>query len=139
MIMKQPSLSEFDKDAEFYEYVYSLIAPHFPDGFVDFSVPKGWLPLVLELHNNLVVLHPDYRVAQVKEKYGSLRFYLEEMTVSGSFDEMFDAASELCAVYENLSCLFCQLCSFFGAEMVDVRGYVMTLCVKCLDSVQYPD
>lgn len=41
------------------------------------SVPDQWLPHLHELDRAIAALDPDYRVAQVKEKFGRLRFYLE--------------------------------------------------------------
>lgn len=38
-------------------------------------VPDGWRNLVVKLHKNLVSVAPDYRINQVKEKFGALRFY----------------------------------------------------------------
>jgi len=36
---------------------------------------RGWTALINRLHRDLVVLDPDYRLDQVKEKFGALRFY----------------------------------------------------------------
>ncbi len=40
------------------------------------SLPgEGWWPLIAELDRDLRALDPDYKVSQVKEKFGTLRFY----------------------------------------------------------------
>lgn len=39
-------------------------------------VGRGWHPLLLRLHEQLLAVRPGYRVNQVKEKYGTLRVYL---------------------------------------------------------------
>lgn len=37
----------------------------------------GWLDLIDRLDRDLAEIDPDYRVAQVKEKFGGLRFYFD--------------------------------------------------------------
>lgn len=54
----------------------SRFAPGWP---ATLSVPDGWLPHLATLHTELAAIDPTgevYTVAQVKEKFGGLRFYL---------------------------------------------------------------
>lgn len=44
-------------------------------GAYDVGFPDGWAPLLNKLHNGLSALDPDYRLSQVKVKFGGLRFY----------------------------------------------------------------
>jgi hypothetical protein len=37
---------------------------------------KGWYPLLCELDEKLAAIFPDYEVHQVKEKFGTLRYYI---------------------------------------------------------------
>lgn len=37
---------------------------------------KGWYPLLCELDEKITEIFPDYEVHQVKEKYGTLRYYI---------------------------------------------------------------
>lgn len=39
------------------------------------EVGPGWFPILAEMHARLVKLNPNYRLEQVKEKYGELRVY----------------------------------------------------------------
>lgn len=39
------------------------------------SCSKGWYPLVIELDKKLAEILPDYELHQVKEKFGTLRYY----------------------------------------------------------------
>lgn len=39
------------------------------------DVPQSWLPTLIELDQDLAAIDPDYEIRQVKEKFGSLRFY----------------------------------------------------------------
>lgn len=40
------------------------------------SCDKGWYPLVIELDQKLAEIYPDYQLHQVKEKFGTLRYYV---------------------------------------------------------------
>ena len=48
-----------------------------------YPVGKGWMPLVLECHRKLTALDPEYYIVQIKEKFGTLRYYCDS---SGSKD-----------------------------------------------------
>jgi hypothetical protein len=61
------------------DQVLAPLRSHFSIGFPSWiSVGEGWWPLLIELDQVLQILYPPYSVAQVKEKYGTLRFYLED-------------------------------------------------------------
>lgn len=40
------------------------------------SCASGWYPLVIELDRKLAEIFPDYELHQVKEKFGTLRYYI---------------------------------------------------------------
>lgn len=40
------------------------------------SCDKGWYPLIIKLDERLAEIIPDYELHQVKEKYGTLRYYI---------------------------------------------------------------
>lgn len=40
------------------------------------SCAAGWYPLVIELDQKLAEISPDYELHQVKEKFGTLRYYI---------------------------------------------------------------
>lgn len=42
------------------------------------GVPKTWYPYIADLDIKLSALAPEYVVHQVKTKFGSLRFYIDE-------------------------------------------------------------
>lgn len=44
------------------------------------DVRGAWLPIVAKLNEDLLNMDPDYRVSQVKEKFGGLRYYYETKT-----------------------------------------------------------
>ena len=52
-----------DDDESNDEYLAAIPAEH------------PWRQLILKLHEQLVQLDPEYEIVQVKEKFGSLRYY----------------------------------------------------------------
>lgn len=84
----------------------------------------GWYNLIDELCSKLVALHPNIRANQVKEKYGTLRFYI------GSEGEvpqaLMDKAWNLEDEYEKRSALICEDCGHEG--IIRGSGWVRTLC-----------
>lgn len=40
------------------------------------SCSRGWYPMIIELDKKLAEIFPDYELHQVKEKFGTLRYYI---------------------------------------------------------------
>ena len=91
----------------------TIMDPHF------FEIGSGWYGLIKNLIVELLEAGWDKEVHQVKEKFGTLRFY----TV-GATDKMY----EIITKYERLSAVTCEICG----EAAEVRtgGWVETLCDK---------
>ena len=83
-----------------------------------FVVDNGWLKLIKELIEDLIKLGWDKQVTQVKEKFGGLRFYINE----GS-DEIFERITEA----ENKSYEICEVTGESGTLRTDI-GWYRTLC-----------
>lgn len=84
------------------------------------TIGKGWLPMVIELDKQLAELHPDYKIDQIKEKFGGLRYY-----VSGVNSE---AGQKLISDAESKSYEICDKCGEPGELR---RGmWLRTLCDK---------
>ncbi|MFC5749049.1 hypothetical protein [Actinomadura rugatobispora] len=108
------------------------------------GVGRGWHPLLLELHEDLRALIPDYRVTQVKEKYGTLRVYLVSGLLRGPYLETGTLPSEeeskrmawqdrqasrLVHAAEERSGTICEAC---GAPGEPRKGaWIKTLCDTC--------
>lgn len=99
-----------------------IVAAH-PELFIgcfDFSVPTGWRALVAELCATLAK-DPGCRVAQVKEKFGGLRVYVNNGT---------EAALAAINAAELLARKTCQACGAGGATL-RTGGWARTLCDGC--------
>jgi hypothetical protein len=86
------------------------------------QIGKGWFNLVLELDAEIAKLSPDYKILQVKEKFGALRFYV------GHIDEGFeDEIFYLINAAETKSKTICDVCGNQGKRL-NINGWSATRC-----------
>lgn len=92
------------------------------DGFAkSVDCEDGWLQLLENLHNEIVKIDPDYRIYQVKEKLGGLRFY------HTSKDKFLDGKiSKVVSEYEKMSFHICEKTGSPGVLMKK-NGWYKTL------------
>ena len=64
---------------------------------------EGWMPLIAELHEALLEIDPNYRVYQVKEKFGRLCFYY-----AISNPDLFTKVKDTVKLYEDMSLSICE-------------------------------
>jgi len=97
------------------------------------SCPNGWLGLLEQACGHIVTIAPreqlaKLRTAQLKEKFGTLRWYLE-----GNFPRITSTAMAA----GMLSASLCAACGDTGT-MRNHEGWYITLCDACSD-LPYPD
>jgi hypothetical protein len=85
---------------------------------VFFTVGEGWFPLIKSLIEDLIALGWNKQVCQVKEKFGGLRFYIN----NGS-DEIFDRIRKA----EDDSLDICEKTGNPGS-LRNHNGWLVTLC-----------
>jgi len=87
-----------------------------------FEVGDGWFDLLKELILQIKEEKPapDFEVAQVKEKFGGLRFYAH----GGS-----DKINAIITFAENLSYKICETCG--GRGEANKQGWISVLCATC--------
>jgi len=81
----------------------------------------GWEPLVRKVCENL---SPNATLAQVKEKFGCLRIYLQYGTKEDD---------DLCWEVEKESSKICELCGKPGKLILG--NWLKTLCMECLKEI----
>lgn len=82
------------------------------------NVNIGWLPLVKTLIEELIEAGWNREVAQIKEKFGTLRFSIDDAT---------DAQYEITRKYENISGDTCEVCGKPGV-LRNANNWIKTLC-----------
>ena len=94
-----------------------------------FAISDHWLELVCDLIKNLIDVGWDKKILQIKEKYGSLRFYISE----GS-DEIYKLIDKA----ENDSFTICESCGKVG-KLRGNLSWIQVLCEDCSDKVVEED
>jgi len=82
----------------------------------------GWTHIVEKLIEDLIAAGWDKQLEQVKEKYGTLRFY-----VGSASDEMY----ELIRKAEGASARTCEECGAEGNNRAWYANWYITLCQPC--------
>lgn len=126
---------DIPKDAGKYRDALAIVLLRIPDGWSrSILCGPGWYPLIAELHLNLSRVDIDYDVLQVKEKYGTLRYYARTHADDSIILDDFDALIEEA---ESRSALICESCGNPGqlsaSENLGERRY-KTLCRGCRDA-----
>lgn len=107
-----------------------------PDGWGRWiSVDAGWYPMVIATDRLLAEIDHDYVVHQIKEKFGTLRYYC----IPGSADprpEMLDAFDAITDDAERASAITCERCGEPGV-LQRTRYWAKTLCHACADPLGY--
>jgi len=88
----------------------------------DIDCGEGWWPLIAELDKSLRALLPDYRVVQVKEKFGRLAYYTESVPTSVR-EQFFYRIREAEMASEHV----CETCGRPGS-LRDDRSWMRVLC-----------
>lgn len=113
-----------------YEAALRSLLERIPDGWGRWiGCGRGWYPILARLEERLNQLDPDYRVHQIKEKFGTLRFYWEGDIPDG--DAIVDEA-------EAESARTCELCGGPG-RLRSKGGWLKTLCTACAEAHGYGD
>jgi hypothetical protein len=92
-----------------------------------FECNYGWHGLIKELVQKILDWYEenhssdkyDFKILQVKEKYGTLRFY-----VGGTYEEVFDIIDE----YEKKSASICEICGRPGKVQNVGKFWFMCVC-----------
>lgn len=107
-----------------------------PDGWGRWiSCDAGWYPLVVRTHEQLKALDDGYIVQQIKEKFGSLRFYAQPGQGAEAPEGLADAMNAVATDAEQASRTICEWCGERGEvrEVREVRHWYKTLCGRCFE------
>lgn len=96
------------------------------------SIDGGWTRLVSNLCKNIIELDGTVRILQVKEKFGSLRFYI----VPGKHKKYRKQINDLIYLAERTSSGICEICGSFDFVSVGNSVRLKALCYKCRKIVE---
>jgi hypothetical protein len=110
------------------EEITELVEPLWDDNPVwkGIDVGPGWYPLVADIITRAHSSNIHFTIAQIKQKFGALRFYAGQIHTEGAHGEFYDIVNQIEAISE----LVCEQCGMPGT--LRREGWVRTLCDPCL-------
>jgi hypothetical protein len=93
-----------------------------------FDVLDGWYDLIYKLSEDLMKVSPECECSQCKEKFGFLRYYVDNCNEEGH--KLIDEA-------EKKSGTICEICGKPGKSREDL-GWIKTLCLEHYDVFRDP-
>jgi hypothetical protein len=93
-------------------------------GWYGCIAPDGWQKIVEETDAMLAYLDPDYEITQVKEKFGTLRYYFTSTHDYGTIE--YRIMDDIVVAAEARSSRTCEVCGKLGE--VRSGSWIRTLC-----------
>lgn len=88
----------------------------------------GWYQLILDLDAKISSIEPGYKVDQVKEKFGGLRFYYDQMSID---DDSRERVDKLVDAAEAKAFTTCEVCGVSDSTVTTSGpSWVKTLCTE---------
>lgn len=114
-----------DKIPKDYKYDYTEL----------YYFPKGWFKafgfnMLEEIRDDLIKYHylNDFRICEIKEKYGGLRFYFGPIPIESK-------VSKIVSKYEDMSFDYCERCGR-PTTTKEVGHMVWTICDDCKKRIE---
>ena len=109
------------------------------------SCDKGWYKLLADTNRKMKLMCPTYEIHQVKEKFGTLRFYWGVSLEDAAWADMnsdvvqtiYDIMEDIAHQAEHSSAYICETCGGHGKTRVRNHWY-KTLCALCAIHDDYP-
>lgn len=109
------------------EELNSILVKHKADSwFSGVECLSGWNDLIFDCHKRLLEIDENYKVAQIKEKFGGLRFYFDSCKVPSAWGEMRKIVDD----FEARSLSVCEMCGGSGSKVV-LSNWIKTMCDDC--------
>lgn len=86
---------------------------------------QGWHKIIKECHQELLQIDPNYKPIQIKEKFGTLRYYFD---ASIKDLDIVHQMYEIVLSYEEASAVTCEECGNYGT-LTKFHGWYKTLCI----------
>ena len=87
------------------------------------QVDEGWYQLVIDCDRELSLFDPNYKIIQVKEKFGELRYYVKPSETCYEPRRLHDIISK----YEEIAAKTCEATGKPGVLMKSIGGWYKTL------------
>lgn len=87
------------------------------------QVDEGWYQLVVDCDRELSLFDPRYKILQIKEKFGGLRYYIKPSETCYEPRRLHDVISK----YEEIAAKTCEATGKPGVLMKSIGGWYKTL------------
>lgn len=100
---------------------------------LQFYIRNGWIPLVIAANKALRRIYPHYKLHQVKEKFGTLRYYTNIPYCTDASDTDAFVATAIVHFAEYRSGSTCENCGATGytVKTRDFTGWIHVHCAPC--------
>ena len=96
-----------------------------PEYWKSIDVDEGWYQIVVDCDNLLTEIDPDYQIAQIKQKFGGLRYYFQPSDVNNG--ELYVKMNAVVLAYEKIASMTCEATGKPGVLMKSIGGWRKTL------------
>ena len=96
-----------------------------PNYYKSVDVDEGWYQIVVDCDNLLTEIDPNYQIAQIKQKFGGLRYYFQPSDVNNG--ELYVKMNSVVLAYEKIASMTCEATGKPGVLMKSKGGWVKTL------------
>jgi hypothetical protein len=112
------------KDADFADII-KCWDPEVPKQYRSIECGYGWSNVIRKCHEHLLSMDEEYKIVQIKEKFGMLRYYF-----TPSKHEYFKPMEEVSFLYEKESVHVCEVCGSSGSlrRKSGIGAFARTVC-----------
>jgi hypothetical protein len=107
------------------------------DDFLFASCGDGWKEIIDHTHEKLKYIDPDYKIAQIKEKFGGLRYYFDSSLYYGSI--AYEIMNDIVLGAELEASRTCELCGANkSSDKVEIRVhkyFYFGYCESCANNL----
>ena len=89
------------------------------------DVDEGWYQIVVDCSKEIDTIYPHYKILQIKQKFGGLRFYLD--IYGDATNEQRNQVYEVIRKYEKLALQTCEATGLRGVAMKSPHGWLKIL------------
>ena len=105
--------------------VAKLIDKFVPEYYKSVDVDEGWYQIIIDCDNLLTAIDPNYQIAQIKQKFGGLRYYFQPSDVNNG--ELYVKMNAVVLAYEKIASVTCEATGKPGVLMKSRSGWFKTL------------
>ena len=96
-----------------------------PNYYKSVDVDEGWYQIVVDCDNLLTEIDPDYQIAQIKQKFGGLRYYFQPSDANNG--ELYVKMNAVVLAYEKIASMTCEATGKPGVLMKSKSRWLKTL------------